>query len=63
MIDNIDVAYCMANLENKIRWECKSAKIYLDYCDGVEDPVYEKIITRWSTMISAYEAAFGVNYH
>lgn len=63
MIDNIDVAYCMANLENKIRWEWKSAKIYLDYCDGVEDPVYEKIITRWSTMINAYEAAFGVDYH
>lgn len=63
MIDNIDVAYCMANLENKIRWERKAAKIYLDYCDGVEDPVYEKIISRWSTMINAFEIAFGVDYH
>lgn len=63
MIDNIDIAYCMAKLEDKIRWERTSAKIYLDYCDGVEDPVYEKIIARWSTMINAYEVAFGVDYH
>lgn len=63
MIDNIDVAYCMAKLEDKIRRERKSAKIYLAYCDGnVEDPVYERIITRWSTMIDAFEAAFGVDY-
>lgn len=63
MIDNIDIAYCMAKLEDKIRWERKSAKIYLDYCDGGEDQVYEKIITRWSTMINAFEVAFGVDYH
>ena len=62
MIDNIDIAYCMAKLEDKIRWEWKSAKIYLD-CVGVEDPVYERMMTRWSTMIAAFEAAFGVNYH
>lgn len=63
MIDNIDIAYCMAKLEDKIRRENKSAKIYLDYCDGnVEDPVYEKMISRWSTMISAFEFAFGVDY-
>lgn len=62
MIDNIDIAYCMAKLEDKIRWEWKSAKIYLDYCDDVEDPVYKKIIDRWSTMIGAFEAAFGVDY-
>jgi hypothetical protein len=63
MIDNIDVAYCMANLEDKIRREKRSAKIYLDYCDGnVENPTYQKIIARWSTMISAFEAAFGVDY-
>lgn len=63
MIDNIDVAYCMAKLENKIRWEWNSAKIYLDHCDGVEDEVYERMITRWSSMITAFEAAFGVCYH
>lgn len=63
MIDNIDIAYCMAKLEDKIRWERKSAKIYLDYCDGVEDQVYEKIIARWSTMVNAFEVAFGVDYH
>lgn len=62
MIDNIDIAYCMAQLENRIRWEWNSAKIYLDYCDGVEDPVYERIIARWSTMIDAFESAFGVDY-
>lgn len=63
MIDNIDIAYCMAKLEDKIRWEWNSAKIYLD-CDGmVEDPVYERIIARWSTMIDAFEVAFGVDYH
>lgn len=63
MVDNIDIAYCMAQLENKIRWEWNSAKIYLDYCDGnVEDPVYERMIARWSTMIVAFEAAFGVDY-
>ena len=62
MIDNIDIAYCMAQLENKIRREKISAKIYLDYCDGAEDPVYERMISRWSTMIDAFEAAFGVSY-
>ena len=63
MVDNIDIAYCMAQLENRIRREWISAKNYLDYCDGnVEDPVYERIISRWSTMIDAFEAAFGVNY-
>lgn len=63
MIDNIDVAYCMAKLEDKIRWERQSAKIYLEYCDGRDDdPMYQRIITRWSTMIDAFEAAFGVNY-
>lgn len=63
MIDNIDVAYCMAKLEDKIRCEWNSAKIYLDCCDGVEDPVYERIIARWSTMIDVFEVAFGVEYH
>ena len=63
MIDNIDIAYCMAKLEDKIRWERNSAKIYLDCCDGrAGDPVYERIIARWSTMIDAFEAAFGVDY-
>ena len=63
MIDNIEVAYCMAKLEGKIRWEWNSAKIYLDYCDGRDDdPTYQSIITRWSTMIDAFEAAFGVDY-
>lgn len=64
MIDNIDVAYCMAQLENRIRREWSSAKNYLDYCDGrSDDPVYERKISRWSTLIDAFEAAFGVDYH
>lgn len=63
MIDNIDIAYCMAKLEDKIRWERKSAKIYLDCRYGnVEDSTYQRMITRWSTMIDAFEAAFGVDY-
>ena len=63
MIDNIDVAYCMAKLESKIRRERNSAKIYLDYCNGRDDdPTYQRMITRWSTMIDAFEAAFGVDY-
>lgn len=64
MIDNIDVAYCMAKLEDRIRWQWNSAKNYLDYCcDGrMDDPAYERIITRWSTMIDAFEATFGVDY-
>ena len=62
MIDNIDIAYCMANLEDKIRWEKNSAKIYLECCDGRVDQVYERIISRWSTMVAAFEAAFGVDY-
>lgn len=63
MIDNIDIAYCMAKLEDKIRQERKSAKIYLECCDGRDDDaLYERKITRWSTMIDAFEAAFGVNY-
>jgi hypothetical protein len=61
MIDNIDIAYCMAQLENKIRWEKISAKIYLE-CVGRADQVYERMISRWSTMIDAFEAAFGVDY-
>ena len=64
MVDNIDIAYCMAQLEKRIRREWISAKNYLDYCEGnVEDPVYERIIARWATMIDAFEAAFGVDYH
>lgn len=63
MIDNIDIAYCMAKLENRIRLEWNSAKIYLDFYDGgVDDPAYQRIIARWSTMIDAFEAAFGVDY-
>lgn len=63
MIDNIDIAYCMAKLEDKIRWEWNSAKIYLECCNGnVEDPVYERIIERRSIMIYAFELAFGVDY-
>ena len=61
MIDNIDIAYCMANLEDKIRWEKRSTKIYLE-CVGRADQVYERMISRWSTMIDAFEAAFGVDY-
>lgn len=62
MIDNIDIAYCMAKLEDRIRREWNSTKNYLDYCDGVEDPVYERIIARREIMIYAFEVTFGVDY-
>lgn len=63
MIENIELAYCMAQLEDKIRAEKRSSDIYLDYCcDGEETPVYRHMITRWSTMIDAFETAFGVGY-
>ena len=62
MIDNIDIAYCMAQLENKIQREKIFAKIYLDCHDGRADQVYERMMSRWSTMIDAFEAAFGVDY-
>ena len=62
MIDNIDIAYCMAQLENRIRREWRSAKNHLDCCDGVKDPVYERMISKWSNMIDAFEVAFGVDY-
>lgn len=62
MIDNIDIAYCMAKLEDKIRWEWDSAQIYLECCGAIEDSLYKKTIARWSTMIRCFEVAFGVNY-
>ena len=62
MIENIELAYCMASLEDKIRAEKRSADIYLDVCDGEESPAYRHMITRWSTMIAAFETAFGVDY-
>lgn len=62
MIENIEVAYCMAKLEDAIRREKKSADIYLDCNDGVQDSTYNRIISRWSTMIASFELAFGVSY-
>lgn len=62
MIENVEVACCMAKLEDAIRREKKSAAIYLDCNDGVEDATYKRIITRWSTMIASFEIAFGVGY-
>lgn len=62
MIENIEVAYCMAKLEDAIRREKKSADIYLDCHEGVQDGTYKRIVTRWSTMIASFELAFGVGY-
>lgn len=45
----------------RIRRENNSAKIYLE-CVGRVDQVYERMISRWSTMIDSFEAAFGVDY-
>lgn len=62
MIENVEVAYCMAKLEDAIRREKKSAAIYLDCNGNVEDDTYKRIISRWSTMIASFEFAFGVSY-
>lgn len=62
MIDNVELAYCMAKLEDEIRAEYKRAAIYLDCNDGVEDATYKLMVSRWSTMITSFEIAFGVSY-
>jgi hypothetical protein len=62
MIENKETAYCMAKLEDAIRAENKSAAIYLDYNDGKQDATYKRMVSRWSTMITAFELAFGVSY-
>lgn len=62
MIENKEVAYCMAKLEDAIRREGKSAAIYLDCNHGVADSTYNRILARWSTMISSFEIAFGMSY-
>ena len=62
MIENKETAYCMAKLEDAIRAEHKSAAIYLDCNDGKQDAAYNRMVSRWSTMITAFELAFGVSY-
>ena len=62
MIENKETAYCMAKLDDAIRAEYRSAAIYLDYNDGVEDGTYKRMIMRWSIMIASFEIAFGVSY-
>lgn len=62
MIENKETAYCMAKLEDAIRREKKSADIYLECNDGKQDATYKRMISRWSTMISSLEIAFGVSY-
>lgn len=62
MIENKETAYCMAKLEDAIRREKKSADIYLEVRDGKEDQTYRRMITRWSSMITSFEIAFGVGY-
>jgi hypothetical protein len=62
MIENKETAYCMAKLEDAIRAESKSAAIYLSCNDGKHDATYNRMVSRWSTMISAFELAFGVSY-
>ena len=62
MIKNKETAYCMAKLEDAIRAEYRGAAIYLEYHDGKEDDTYNRMISRWSTMITSFELAFGVSY-
>lgn len=60
-ITNTTTAYQMACLENTIRWEYASARLYGE-CISSTDKVYKHMINRASTMISAFEIAFGVDY-
>lgn len=62
MIENVEVAYCMAKLEEAIRREKRTADIYLDIHEGKEDQTYKRMIVYWSSMITAFEIAFGVSY-
>ena len=62
MIENVEVAYCMANLEDAIRREKRTADIYLEIHDGEEDKTYKHMLAHWSSMITAFEIAFGVSY-
>lgn len=62
MIENVELAYCMAKLEDGIRAEYKSAAIYLDCNDGRQDAAYNRMVSRWSAMITAFELAFGASY-
>ena len=62
MVENKEMAYCMAKLDDAIRSERKSFIIYLDCNDGKEDDTYKRMVSRWSTMITAFELAFGVSY-
>lgn len=62
MIENKEIAYCMAKLEDAIRREKESADIYLNCNDGKQDVIYNRMIARWSTMITLFEIAFGVSY-
>ena len=63
-------AYFMACLENAIRWEYASARIYAGCISSADevyklsstDEVYKNMVNRASTMISAFEIAFGVDY-
>lgn len=62
MIENVEVAYCMAKLEDAIRWDKRTADIYLAIHDGEEDKTYNNMVAYWSSMITAFEIAFGVSY-
>lgn len=62
MIENKETAYCMAKLEDAIRAEYKSAAIYLECNDGKQDATYNRMLSRWSTMITSFELAFGMSY-
>lgn len=62
MIENKEMAYCMAKLEDEIRAEYKSAAIYLDCNNGKQNATYKRMISRCSNMIKSFEIAFSVRY-
>lgn len=58
MIENKEIAYCMANLEEMIRREYNFMQIFNDK----NGDIYRSSRKRWASMIDAFEAAFGVRY-
>lgn len=62
MIENKEIAYCMAKLEDAIHAADISAAVYLECNGGKQDATYKRMVSRWSTMITSFELAFGVSY-
>ena len=61
MIDNIEKAYCMANLEDTIRAMDTSLGKLIDE-NGISDHVTKSVWKKIVAMVEAFEKAFEVTY-